>query len=317
MSYVRDCLASVLNSNYPNFEVVFTDNRSSDGSIEYVSKTFGNDRRLKVIETGANYGFAKGNNIGAKYSTGHHLVFLNIDTIVDRDWLTILVEFLGSHRNVGIVQCKLKLMDDRKVIDCVGHFIDWFGISFVKGHGERDEGQYDTVNEIFAAGGAAFAIRRSVFRRLGGFDEDFFMLFEEDDLCWRAWIAGVEIMYLPSAVVYHKSGAIRSTMGAYRNLFLSRRNRIMSMLKNYSAWNLLRFMPISILLVFAIAFFTKNKLEYIKAYGASLISVLRNSRAIIRKRRIVARNRVVSDRYLISRGIIRKPILREMSRKGY
>jgi len=317
LPYVQACLASVLRSDHASFEVVFIDNNSTDGSLEYVSKSFGNESRLKIVRNYMNYGYAKGNNLGVRYADGEYLVFLNVDTAVEYDWLINLIGFLNSHPDVGIVQCKLKSMDDRAVLDCTGHFIDWFGIAFVLGHGERDEGQYDTANKIFAAGGAAFGIRRNVFEKLGGFDEDFFMLFEEDDLCWRAWIAGYGVFYVPNSVVYHKSAAIRSAMGAYKNLYLSRRNRMISMLKNYSVGNLLRFMPISIILVFAIAFFTRYKVEYLKAFRNSLIFVCKDTRAVIRKRRAVAQSRVLTDRYLIDQGIIRKPILRDMLRKGY
>jgi len=317
LSYVQACLASVLRSDHSSFEVVFVDNNSTDGSLEYARKNFGNDSRLKIVRNYENYGYAKGNNLGVNYADGKYLVFLNVDTAVEYDWLIELIEFLDSHSDVGIVQCKLKSMDDRTVLDCTGHFIDWFGIAFVLGHGERDEGQYDSVNRIFAVSGAAFAVRRNVFEKLGGFDEDFFMLFEEDDLCWRAWIAGYAVFYVPNSVVYHKSAAIRSTMGAYTTLYLSRRNRMVSMLKNYRFANLLRFMPMSLILVFGIAFFTRHKVEYLKAFRDALLSVCKDMKPVIRKRRAVAQSRVLTDRYLIHQGIIRKPVLRDMLRKGY
>jgi hypothetical protein len=317
LPYVQACLGSVLRSDYTSFEVVFVDNNSTDESLEYAQKNFGNDSRLKIIKNYENYGYAKGNNLGVNYADGEYLVFLNVDTAVEHDWLIELIEFLNSHTDVGIVQCKLKSMDDRTVLDCTGHFIDWFGIAFVLGHGERDEGQYESITRIFAASGAAFGIRRNVFEKLGGFDEDFFMLFEEDDLCWRGWIAGYAVFYVPNSVVYHKSAAIRSTVGTYKTLYLSRRNRMVSMLKNYSVANLLRFMPMNIILVFAIAFFTRDKVEYLKAFRDSFISVCKDMRAVIRKRRAVAQSRVLTDRYLIDQGIIRKPVLRDMLRKGY
>ena len=96
--------------------------------------------------------------------------------------------------------------------------MDWFGISYVRGHMAEDQGQYDKITAVFGATGAALIIKKDIFKRLGGFDEDFFMLFEEDDLCWRTWILGYTVQLIPKAVVFHKSGALRSKKGNYRNL---------------------------------------------------------------------------------------------------
>jgi hypothetical protein len=307
----------VLNTTYANYEIIFVDNASSDGSIEYVKEKFGSHPKLKLVVNDENYGFALGNNIGARHASGKYLVFLNVDTIVDSSWLKELVSVMETDPLVGAAQCKLLLMDNPKLIDSVGHYIDWFGIAFVRGYKEEDQGQYDRVEEVFGATGAALIVRTDIFKKLGGFDEDFFMLFEEDDLCWRIWIAGYKVLYIPRAIVFHKSGALRSKEGNYKNLFFSRRNRITSLLKNYSTKNLIRFLPINISLLFAITFFTKNKLEYFKAFIKSVAWILRNNRRTMLKRRITQTKRVVSDEQLIKMGIIRKPCIKEILRKGY
>jgi hypothetical protein len=209
-------------------------------------------------------------------------------------------------------------MDNPKLIDSTGHNMDWFGIAYVKGYKEQDQGQYDRIEEVFGATGAALIIRTDVFKKLGGFDEDFFMLFEEDDLCWRIWNAGYKVLYIPKAIVFHKSGGIRSKEGNYKNLYFSRRNRITSLLKNYNSKNLIRFLPINVSLLFSITFFTKeNKLEYLKAYVKSSVWIIRNAKKIIRKRRLTQAMRVVPDEELMKMGILRKPNVREMLRKGY
>ena len=85
--------------------------------------------------------------------------------------------------------------------------MDWFGISYVRGHKAEDQGQYDKITEIFGATDAALIMRTDIFKKVGGFDKDFFMLFEEDDLCWRTWITGYKVLFIPKAIVFHKSGA--------------------------------------------------------------------------------------------------------------
>jgi len=317
MEFADRCLESVLSSAYSDFEVIFVDNRSSDGSLEYVKKKFSSHSNLKLVINDKNYGFALGNNIGARQANGKYLVFLNIDTAVDSNWLTELVSVMDTYPSAGAAQCKLLLMDNPKLIDSAGHYMDWFGIAYVQGHAEEDRGQYSRITEVFGATGAALIIRRDIFKKLGGFDEDFFMLFEEDDLCWRIWIAGHKVLYIPQAVVFHKSGALRSKSGSYTNLFLSRRNRIISLLKNYDTRNLIRFLPVNVSLLFAITFFTENKSEYFKAFVKALLWVAQNARKILLKRRITQAMRVVSDEQLIKMGIIRKPHIKEMLRKGY
>lgn len=324
MKYVEKCLASVLNSKYTNFEVIFVDNASSDESFTYVKQKFHSNPYLRLVVNDSNYGFALGNNIGVRNATGKYLMFLNIDTIVDSDWLMELMSIMEANPLYGAAQCKLLLMDNPKLIDSAGHYMDWFGISYVRGHEEEDRGQYEKVEEIFGATGAALIMRRDIFEKLGGFDKDFFMLFEEDDLCWRIWLAGYKVLYIPKAIVLHKSaytyqkrGLLRSKLGDYNNLFLSRRNRIISLSKNYSTKNLIRLLPISIMLLLLIAFFTENRLEYLRSYFESLLWIGHNTRKIISKRRTVQTKRVVSDEKLMAEGIIRKPSINEMLKKGY
>lgn len=317
LKYVEKCLQSVMASDYSSFEVVFVDNNSIDGSAEYVGRKYGADPRFKLIRNAGNYGYSLGNNIGAEQSKGEYLIFLNVDTIVKSDWLRQLLAFLEVHPSVGIAQCKLRMMDALGAIDCAGHYVDWFGISFVRGHGEIDHGQYDIPEAVFGASGAAFCARRRVFQKLGGFDEDFFMLFEEDDLSWRAWLSGHSVFYVPQALVYHKGGAIRSGEGEYFNLYYSRRNRLVSMLKNYQTRNLLRFLPVGMALLFAMTFLTKNKVVYLRAYLSSLAWILSHAKQIVMKRRSVCALRTVTDDYLIANGVLRKPVITEMLRKGY
>ena len=143
------------------------------------------------------------------------------------------------------------------------------------------------------------------------------MLFEEDDLCWRTWIIGYKVLFVPKAIVFHKSGALRSKKGNYMNLFLARRNRMVSLMKNYSTKNLIRFLPLNLSLLFVISFLTKNKREYFKAYIDSLFWIIHNYRVIILKRHLVQSTRMVSDEQLINMGILKKPDVSEMLKSGY
>jgi GT2 family glycosyltransferase len=317
IKFAEHCLESVFNTTYSDFEVLFVDNGSADNSLEFVRARYSENLKFTIIENKKNYGFALGNNLGARLARGKYLIFLNIDTIVDNNWLNEISIIMNSDKSIGAAQCKLRLLDSPQLLDSTGHDMDWFGIAFVRGHNQVDKGQYDKLSEIFGATGAALVIRRDIFNRLEGFDPDYFMLFEEDDLCWRTWISGYRVLFIPKAIVFHKSGASRTTKGLYLNLYLSRRNRLISVLKNYEMKNVIRFFPINASLLFAISFVTQCRSDYVRSYLNSILWISRHNRLILQKRRKVQNGRKVSDQSLIIEGIIRKPELRRTLTNGY
>jgi len=252
--FVRSCLKSVLDSSYSNFEVIFVDNASIDGSFEVVSEVFGSDRRVRIIRNSKNLGFVGGNNVGLRFAGGKYIVFLNVDTLVDPQWLEELSKVMEKDDSIGVAQCKLLSLSDRRKIDCVGGFIDRFGWSRRKGEGEIDIGQYDKVYEIFYAVGAAMAIRRSVLEKVGAFDSKFFIYFEDTDLCWRVRLSGYRIVYVPKSVVFH---AVRGTMrkSPLISLFHGCKNNLAMLTKNYELRNVVRYLPLDIAFVLAAVLF--------------------------------------------------------------
>jgi len=118
-----------------------------------------------------------------------------------------------------------------------GGFIDKYGYPFCRGRifetVEKDEGQYDETSEIFWASGAALAIKKDLFEKLGGFDEDFEFHMEEIYLCWRVKRSGQKVMYTPESTVYHLGGGSLA-MGSPRNVYYNFRNNLFMIWKNYS-----------------------------------------------------------------------------------
>jgi GT2 family glycosyltransferase len=169
--FVEKCLRSVLNTDYPNFEVIFVDNSSTDGSVELVNKLFGDEPRLKVIVNPRNLGFALGNNIGSKHASGKYLVFLNNDTVVERGWLNELVKVAESDPKIGIVGCKVITSFKGKAEALL---VDRFGHSFPAPFPS-------SVKDVFAVEGAAFLVKRDVWEKLWGFDPSYFALCEDID----------------------------------------------------------------------------------------------------------------------------------------
>lgn len=251
--YLDRCLGSVLCTDYPNFEVVFVDNGSKDGSCDYVSQAFGSDSRLRIIRLRENKGFTEGNNVGIRNARGELLVILNNDTIVDKNWLQELAKGVSQDQHIGVAQSKLLSYSDPSVIDSVGGTLDRFGNGNDLGRNEKDKGQYDERREIFYATFAAVMIRRTVLQEVGLFDPDFFVYYEDADLCWRIRLSGYSIVCIPQSVVYHlRRGTSKKTPDLVR--FHRRKNRLVFLIANHNLANLARVVPV-VLLEYCLFFF--------------------------------------------------------------
>jgi len=313
--FIANCLESLLKTNYPNFEVLVLDNASTDGSREWLmenSERF-KEKNFKFVMLDRNYGYAKGNNIGIRLSDtkSKYVILLNNDTEVDPDWIKNAVDFLERHEEVGIAQCLLMSLRKRELIDSAGGVIDYTGRVLSVRNGERYH--KEIPYKIFYAQGASIIIRRSLLKEIGLLDEDYFIYYEETDLCWRAWLRNKEVVVIPNAIVYHHGSVTKS--GELPNpfiLFHARKNNICTLLKNYSLYNAIKF---SLLLYMRYFLFTikvifnrkmKNdlKIKVVKAYYGAMIYPLVNLRSLIQKRRIVQKDiRKNSDKEVMKRMI--------------
>ena len=192
------------NTSYPHFEVIVVDNASSDGSVEYLQDKFS---QVKIIKLTENRGYAHGTNVGVKEANGEVLAFLNNDIEVTPEWLSEAVSKLYSQDDIGAVQCKSIFHGTKDLIDSVGLSIDRCNVALIIGRNEKDTGQYDTLSEIGAFSGGSMLIRRKLFKQIGGFDETYFMYFEDVDLSWRLKMSGYKIVPAPTSLVYHVGSA--------------------------------------------------------------------------------------------------------------
>jgi GT2 family glycosyltransferase len=181
-----------------------------------------------------------------------------------------------------------------------GGFIDKYGYPFMRGRIffslEKDEGQYDDIQEIFWSTGACFFMRKSVLKELGQLDEDFKMHMEEIDLCWRMHLRNYKIYCIPAAKVWHKGGGTLSTENP-RKIYWNFRNNIFLLAKNLAMLNLARIFIIRIFLdglAFCREMFQgklKSALAILKGYGWIIV----NGRLILQKRSSVQKMRTVPD----------------------
>jgi N-acetylglucosaminyl-diphospho-decaprenol L-rhamnosyltransferase len=202
--WLAECLDALAGqTGAPPFETILVDNASSDGSAAFARTHY---PAVRLIESGANLGFAAGNNLGARSASGSYLVFLNNDTAAAPDWLSRLCAALDERPAFGLATSKLVRMDDPSRLDSAGDGYVRAGGAYKRGHG-RLSADYSESREVFGACGAAFAIRRELFERLGGFDESFFMVYEDVDLSYRARLLGFRCWYAAAAVVHHAGSA--------------------------------------------------------------------------------------------------------------
>jgi GT2 family glycosyltransferase len=187
-----DCLNSIETFiTTPNYEIILVDNASSDGSPELVAEKY---PYIHLIKQSENRGFGAGNNAGAKVASGEFLFLLNTDTILKSKILPHLVELMYANPKIGIIGPKL-LNPDGSLQISVSPALGIKGeyqarrlhqSSHNTSHLNLLEQKFQEMQEVDIVVGAAFFIRSSLFHALGGFDENFFMYFEESDLCKRA-----------------------------------------------------------------------------------------------------------------------------------
>ncbi len=229
-------LPSVIQHSPQNdVRIVVADNGSTDRSKEIIETQFPGAQWLPLDQ---NYGFARGYNEALKMVDAQYYILLNSDVEVTEGWLSKLIEPLENDPTIAAVQPKILSWHNKHEFEyggAAGGFIDKLGSPFCQGRVlnsvEKDEGQYNNPTNIFWASGACFAIRSTLFHKVGGFDSDFWAHMEEIDLCWRLKNAGYQIRYTPFSQVYHLGGGSLPYNNP-RKLYLNFRNSLYLIFKN-------------------------------------------------------------------------------------
>jgi GT2 family glycosyltransferase len=236
IAYLERCLTSLRQAIGSGGEIILVDNASTDGSADFVQHRYPD---VILIRNEVNRGFAAACNQGARRASGQYLVFLNQDTQVLSGWLSGLINALEGNGTVALATSKLLLMSQPDKINACGQDIHYTGLNFSRGF-LCPADQFSRPETVGAVAGASFAIRRELWERLGGFDEELFMYYEETDLCWRARLAGYQCLYVPTSVVYHD---YRSGEHSFSAWYYSKRNRYILLLKNWRWATLLLLLP--------------------------------------------------------------------------
>ncbi len=290
LNLVIDSLSSVLNCDYPNYEVLLIDNASTDNSVVVIKRKFGKNKRLKVIRNSVNM-YSQGLNLGIENSDGEYIVFFNNDIEFKHGYLQKIVNLFQREPKAALIQGKLLYFYDHEIIDSAGETMDIYGNPVTIGAGERDLGQYDQQTQVLSASGSASAIRRSIVNITGDFDPDFGIGYEDMDLALRLRLKGYKVLYLPDAVIYHKRGKTDlSSIVRVKVRWHFNKNRFATMIKNYPVLLLIKTLPITILLYIATGLWEiliKRKFSLGLTRFTAIIWILRNIPGLLKKRFII------------------------------
>jgi len=251
--FLSKCLDSIARQTYRNFEIIIVDNASVDGSAE-LAKKIGERMgltRFTVVRNSRNLGYCGGNNVGIRLAKGKYIAIINPDIILNKHWLERLVAVAESNDKIGMCQGKI-LYDNTKIINSTGNLMDIFGAVRCRGEFEIDRGQYDNNSgDFFYVSGAAFLIRKDVLYKVGLFDEMLFLYHDDVDLSWRVRLLGYVLKYISDAVCFHIKRINKKFIYEKINrtkMYYVYRNRLIIMLKNYAFKNVIKYVPLALIL---------------------------------------------------------------------
>lgn len=293
LKILPDTLENLLKNNYPNLEVILVDNASTDKSVETVLKKVGSDKKFKLIQNHINM-YSQGLNLGVKNSTGKYVAFFNNDVVVENGFFQKFVSYLEKNPKIALAQGKLINYFDHTVIDSAGETMDEFGNPITIGAGLDAKENFNEEMEVLSVSGSCSIARRDLFEKIGFFDNDYGIGYEDMDLGLRTWLAGFKVAYYPDAHAYHMRGAtdnskpIRPKVRWHFN-----KNRISTLLKNYPTEFVVANLPVTVLIYIAAGLwetFIKKTPELGSKRFSSLIWVLGNLVPILQKRNQVQKN---------------------------
>ena len=301
---LRQCLHTLLDTDYPNYEIVVVDNASTDGSLAEIGQSFGSDSRIKIVENSENVGHAEGCNIGARISNGKYLVFLDSDIAFEAEnWLWELVNVMENDDTIGLAQAKIVLAEDKRCLDYVCVAVDALG-TWTASYSSKEEMFKENV-EVLAASSGCCIVQREVFDQVGGFDADYFIYDDDTDLSLRARLLGYQVFFVPSALVIHRGGVLRGVSGVA--IYHSAKNRLNTVLKNFELRNV--WWRFSVLAFFtfmvSVGFFTVKKHDEAMATIRGLVSPIKDLPKIWKKRLLIQSKRRIRDFELVNKGLIR------------
>ncbi len=304
--YLENCLNSVLSSAYKNFEIIVCDDGSTDKSWNILKSYVSKHKRIKLIKNRANIGASASRNKAIKKAGGEIVVFLDNDTVVDKNWLKGFSFCFKEDLSVGAAQAVLLDLEKKDLIQHAGGSLApqaGLLIPHLQWIKYKDVKKKITSRNIIGVS-AALAVRSEVLRKVI-FDEAESVHSEDIDFCWRVWISGYRVVLADRAFVYHLSKSVgdRGHMGAsfYKIYFHLTKNSIRSFIKNYELRNIFKYFPQNVAINFARGILVLIKRRDFSALLATVAALMWNVKHLldtIRARKVIQESRVFYDQYI-------------------
>ena len=290
--FIEKCLNGLRKQTYKDFSIILVDNGSSDGSLDLISKNY---PEVETIALSENLGFATANNIAIKSVNTEYVALLNNDAVPHPEWLEHLLKALWQNPEAGFATSKMLFYHNSKIIDRAGDVYTTAATALLRGRGKPSE-TYNNQEWVFGACAGAALYRTRMLEDIGLFDEDFFLLYEDVDLSFRAQLQGYKCLYVPDAIVYHMAS---QSIGydSPISVYYSHRNLEWVYIHNMPATLIKRtLVPHIVYDIVAFFFFAARgrAAEFIKAKWHALKGLNR----ALKKRRRIQNNRKVVDEYI-------------------
>jgi len=289
-----NCIGSVKKSAYRNLEIIVVDNISTDKSQETCKEKYPD---IKLIQNNENFGYCEGNNIGIREAKGDYIVILNPDTIVESNWIEELISAYNKFGE-GLYQPKHLSLNEKTVYMSAGNMLNIFGFGYAREKGNRDENQFNKIEEIGYASGTCLFTSSAVLKKVGLFDPFIFLYHDDLDLGWRASQLGIKSYYVPTSLIYHAESY--SLKWNAEKFYWLERNRKYCILTHYSKQTYSKIFPTLLAVDFFVWMFYLTK-GFLGSKIRAELDIIKNRKAIRIKYEELENKKIVSDKELITK----------------
>ncbi len=258
---IAQCLRSVVACRYPNLEIVVVDNSSVDKTLEVVEKFRRSSlppmpghrsistpirrfsRQWVILRQRKNLGYAAGHNLAVSRVRGEYVLLLNPDTTITSRSIEPLITVLLGDKRVAAVQPLVYLKREPRVLNLSGKVTHYLGFDWLRDYRQT---QPSSQKQLLSVSGSGVLVSKAAFIAAGGFDDNYFMYYEDSDLSWRWRLLGYRLLFVPESVFYHDYKFLpdENYLPAQRKFFLAERNRLLTVAKNYQLRTLLLVFPV-------------------------------------------------------------------------
>ena len=286
------CLEALQRQTVKISSIIVVDNNSKDGSIESVKRDY---PEVKVIELSENLGFARANNIALEQIQTKYVALLNNDAFVHSQWAAYLISALENNPDAGFAASKMLKDNNRRTIDRCGDGYSIAGAGVLRGRNHRLS-CFRKKEWVFGACAGAALYRTAMLKEIGIFDEDFFLIYEDVDLSFRAQLMGYKCVYVPKAIVYHK-GSSTLVHDSFISVYYGHRNLEWVYIKNMpTRLIVLTILPHVMYNIAAFFFFLIN--GQASVFLRAKMDAIAQVKKILKKRHEIQRKRRVDVLYI-------------------